>query len=98
MTNTLVQIPWGGEVTWALLTLKNVSNDSTIQNIVLASIYSKPKSKKKTALLDHVAEKYNFLSTKYGKGLYWMLAGRPPKVDLVPGSRILQGKCACQNA
>ena len=75
LTNTLIQIPWGVEVTWALLTPKNVSNDSIIQNIVLASIYSKPKSKKKTALLDHVAETYNFLSTKYGKGLYWMLAG-----------------------
>ena len=56
LTNTLIQIPWGVEVTWALLTPKNVSNDSIIQNIVLASIYSKPKSKKKTALLDHVAE------------------------------------------
>lgn len=75
LTNTVVQIPWGVEITWALLTPKNVSNDSTIQNIVLGSIYSKPKSKKKTALLDHIAETYNFLSTKYEKGLYWMLAG-----------------------
>ena len=70
-----MQIPWGVEVTWALLTPKTVSNDSIIQNIVLASIYSKPKSKMKTVLLDHIAETYNFLSTKYKKGLYWMLAG-----------------------
>ena len=75
LTNTVVQIPWGVEVTWALITPKNVSNDSTIQNIVLGSIYSKPNSKKKTALLDHISETYNFLSTKYEKGLYWMLAG-----------------------
>ena len=75
LTNTLLDIPWGVEVTWALLTPKNVSSDSTIQNIVLGSIYSKPNSKKKTATLDHIAETFNFLNTKYGKGLYWILAG-----------------------
>ena len=30
LTNTQVEIPWGVEVTWALLTPKNVSSDSTI--------------------------------------------------------------------
>ena len=75
LTNTHVQIPWGVEVTWALLTPKNVSNDSIIQNIILGSIYSKPKSRKKTATLDHIAETYNFLNAKYGKGTYCILAG-----------------------
>ena len=75
LTNTLIQIPWGVEVTWALLTPKNTSNDSIIQNIILGSIYSKPNSKKKTATLDHIAETYNFLNSKYGKGTYCMLAG-----------------------
>ena len=75
LTNSVIQVPWGVEITWALLTPKTVSNDSTIQKIVLGSIYSKPNSKKKSAMLDHIAETYNFLSTKYGKGLYWMLAG-----------------------
>ena len=75
LTNTLIQIPWGVEVTWALLTPKNVSSDSIIQNIILGSIYSKPNSKKKTATLDHIAETYNFLNSKYGKGTYCILAG-----------------------
>ena len=75
LTNTLIQVPWGVEVTWALLTPKQVSTNSVIQNIVLASIYSKPNSKKKTATLDHIAETYNFLSTKYEKGLFWIIAG-----------------------
>ena len=70
LTNSVIQVPWGVEITWALLTPKTVSNDSTIQKIVLGSIYSKPNSKKKSAMLDHIAETYNFLSTKYGKGLY----------------------------
>ena len=66
LTNTLVDIPWGVEVTWAILTPKNVSSDSKIQKIALGSIYSKPNSKKKTATLDHLAETYNFLNSKYG--------------------------------
>ena len=75
LTNSVIQVPWGVEITWALLTPKLISNDSIVQKIVLGSIYSKPNSRKKTAMLDHISETYNFLSTKYGKGVYWMLAG-----------------------
>ena len=31
ITNTLVQIPWGVEAVWCILTPKNVTNDSQIQ-------------------------------------------------------------------
>ena len=74
----------GVEVTWALLTPKQVSNDSIIQKIVCGAIYSKPNSKTKTELLDHIASTYNFLCTKYGKGLYWMLAGDTNDLKLDP--------------
>ena len=84
ITNTLVQLPWGVEVTWAILTPKNVSSDSTIQNIVLGSVYSKPNSKKKKATLDHIAETYNFLNAKFGKGLFWILAGDTNDLNLAP--------------
>ena len=84
LTNTLVEIPWGVEVTWAAITPKNVSNDSVIKKIILGSIYSKPNSKKKTATLDHIAETYNFLNAKYGKGLYWILAGDTNDLKLDP--------------
>jgi hypothetical protein len=72
------------EVTWALLTPKKVTNDSIVQNIVLGCIYCKPNSKKKTALLDHIAETYNFLNMKYGKGLHWLLAGDTNDLKLDP--------------
>ena len=35
----------------------------------------------KTALLDHIAETYNFVSTKYEKG-HWMLAGDTNDIKL----------------
>ena len=41
----------------------------------MAAIYSKPRSLMKTRLIDHVAETYNYLSSKYGDGLHFILAG-----------------------
>ena len=75
LTNSLIKIPWGVEAIWCLLTPKNVTNDSLIQKIVCCAIYSKPDSRKKTLLLDHIAESYNLLCTKYPKGLHFIYAG-----------------------
>ena len=84
LTNTSINIPWGVEITWALLTPKEVSNDSIIQNIVLGAVYVKPRSRKKTALLDHIAEVHTTLGAKYGKGLHWMIAGDTNDLKLGP--------------
>ena len=75
ITNSLVQIPWGVEAVWCILTPINVSHESKIQKIACCSFYSKPDSKKKSLFLDHISETYNFLSTKYGRGLHFALAG-----------------------
>ena len=50
LTNSVIQVPWGVKIVWALITPKNVQNDSKIQRIVLGSIYSKPNSRKKRLL------------------------------------------------
>ena len=75
LTQTTIEIPWGVEAVWAILTPKNITNASKIQKIVVGSIYYKPDSRKKTVLLDHIAEVYNLLISKYQKGLHWILAG-----------------------
>ena len=75
LTQTVISIPWGIEVVWAVLTPKCISNSSKIQKIVVASIYSKPDSRKKSLLLDHIAEVYSVLNAKYKKGLHWILCG-----------------------
>ena len=54
LTNTVIQIPWGVEAVWCLLTPKNVTHDSKIQKIACCAIYCKPNSKKKSLLLDHI--------------------------------------------
>ena len=42
LTNTEINIPWGVEIVWAVLTPRNVTNASKIQKIVVASVYCKP--------------------------------------------------------
>ena len=75
LTQTVISIPWGVEIVWCCLTPKNVRTNFKIQKIIVASIYSKPNSRKKTALLDHISDTFTFLSSKYDQGLHWLLAG-----------------------
>ena len=75
LTQTVVSIPWEVEVVWAVITPKNVNNSSKIQKIVIGSIYSKPHSRKKSVLLDHISQVYGQLCSKYKKGLEWIICG-----------------------
>ena len=84
LTNTTVEIPWGVEVVWATLTPKNVSNTSEVQKIVVASVYCKPDSRKKTLLLDHISQVYNLLCSKYKRGLHWIICGDTNDLRLDP--------------
>ena len=82
LTNTLIQIPWGCEATWAMLTPKNATNSSKIQKIAVGSIYSKPNSRNKTKLLDHISHAYNVISAKYQTGLHYIIAGDTNELKL----------------
>ena len=82
LTNSFIQIPWGCEATWALLTPKNVTNASKIQKIALCSLYCKPDSRTKTKLLDHISYAYNLLSAKFPTGLHFILAGYTNELKL----------------
>ena len=42
LTNTKVNIPYGVEIVWAILTPQNITPTSLIKKIVIAAIYSKP--------------------------------------------------------
>ena len=75
LTQSVINVPWGCEIVWCVLTPKNIQkDDDKIQKIVCGSFYSKPGSKYKSKLLDHISDTYNYLSTKYKKGLHWILA------------------------
>ena len=80
-----ITVPIGIEIVWALLTPKDQgSRKYKINNIAVASIYSKPRSRKKTVLLDHIAESYNYLCSRYGEGLHFLLAGDTNDLNLDP--------------
>ena len=88
LTNTSINIPWGVEITWAMLTPKHILKDSIVKKIILGAIYVKPSSRKKTALIDHIADVYNTLKTKHGRGLHWILAGDTNDLKLGPILRL----------
>ena len=75
INQTLVDIPWGVEVTWCVISSKNVTGSSVVKRIAVCSFYSKPNSRKKTALLDHLSQTFHQLSAKFGSGLYWIFGG-----------------------
>ena len=82
----MCNIPWGVEVVWALLTPLHTQSDSIIQKIVCASIYLPPgrPSQSHTLLLDHITDVFNILSSRYTKGLHWILAGDLNRMNLNP--------------
>ena len=83
-TQSVINIPWGVEVVWALLTPLHTQSNSIIQKIVCASIYLPPgkPSQSHTLLLDHITDVFNILSSKYTKGLHWILAGDLNRMNL----------------
>ena len=84
LTNNMIQIPWGVEAVWCLLTPKGVTHDSKIQKIACCALYSKPDSKKKSLLLDHISDAFNLLSMKYQRGLHFVIAGDTNDLHLQP--------------
>ena len=84
LTNTLVPVKWGVEAVWAILTPKQISQSSKIKRIACAAIYSKPGSKSKTDLLDHISEAFNIVSTKFGEGVHFIIAGDTNELRLKP--------------
>ena len=93
LTNTLINIKWGLEIVWCLLTPKNANSKSRIQKIACASVYCKPGSKHETDLHDHIAEAYNILCTKYQKGLHFIIAGDTNELNLTPIMNLSQNMC-----
>ena len=73
--DTAFKIPWGVEAVWAELTPKHVTNARNVKKIIVGSIYSKPNSRSKTKLIDHIAEVFNQMSTRNQNGLHWIVCG-----------------------
>ena len=75
ITNSVIEIPWGVEAVWALLTPKENKGNSMVKKIALCCFYSPPKSNTRFNLIDHICGSFHLLSAKYGQGLHFILAG-----------------------
>ena len=80
-----ITVPDGVEAVWALLTPRNTKPTNQFSHIVVASIYYRgPKSTRKDALFDHIAQCYHYLMAKYGNGLQFIIAGDTNRLNLSP--------------
>ena len=68
-----IPCPWGVEADWGVLSPKSATSLSKVQKIIVCSFYSKPNSRQKTKVLDHISDVYHLMSAKYSKGLYFIL-------------------------
>ena len=84
LTNPVVSVKLGVEAVWAVLTPKNVTQLGKVKKIACAAIYSKPGSKHKTNLLDHISDAFNILKAKHGRGLYFIIACDTNELRLKP--------------
>ena len=66
LTNSVVDIPWGLEVIWVVLTPKMGKNNRKIKKVVLCCFYSPPNSSTRFQLVDHICGIFHLLSAKYG--------------------------------
>ena len=80
----VITVPIDVEVVWVLLTPKNRNVYSRIKNIVVASVYYSSTQTRKTEFLDHIAEAYSILCSKYGSDLKFIIAGDVNKLNIKP--------------
>ena len=70
-----IDVPWGVEIVWAVLTPKRVTNSSKIKKLIIASFYSKPSSRKKSLLMDHISDVYHSMLARYNDGVFFYICG-----------------------
>ena len=59
-------------------------SSSLPHSCLVSSPLQEAGSRKKTATINHIAETYNFLNTKYGRGTFWIIAGDSNELKLGP--------------
>ena len=78
-----ITVPIGLEAVWALLTPKTGGQWSKVRHIVVCSYYFTDYTKR-NQFIDHIAESIATLSSIYGDGLHFILAGDSNKLNLKP--------------
>ena len=79
-----IPCPWGVEAVWGVLSPKNATSLSKIQKIIVCSFYSKPNSRQKTKLLDHISDVFHLMSARYNRGLYFIFGADSNDLRLGP--------------
>ena len=87
----IVSVPNGVEATWALIKAKRKDPAFEVNYIAVCSFYfSRTITPSPEPLYDHIAETYNTLIAKYGKGkpLHFIICADSNRLDLSPICRL----------
>ena len=80
-----ITVPVGVEAIWALISPKQKSQKSKINQIAICSFYYRgPKSTAKKELFDHIASAYHYLCSKYGSDTQFIIAADANRLNLAP--------------
>ena len=80
----VITVPINVEVVWVLLTPKKLNVHSKVKNIAVASVYYSSTQTRKSEFLDHIAQAYSTLCSKYGPDLKFIIAGDVNKLNIKP--------------
>ena len=80
----LITVPVGVEAVWALITPKCKQANTKIKHIAIGSIYYSSTQTKKNAFLDHIAEAFHLLCSKYGSDVPVIFGGDFNRLNIKP--------------
>ena len=78
----VITVPPNVEAVWALLTPKIHDQSTGIRHIVAASVYYSSTQTRKTDFLDHIAQTYSILCSKYGSDLAFIISGDVNRLNI----------------
>ena len=76
-------IPHNLEIIWTMVRPKNPTQGLEIKEIICASFYSPPKSRKNSKMIDHIITTVHYLQSSYPKACF-ILGGDKNKLPLAP--------------
>ena len=79
-----ITVPAEVEAVWALITPKCKHANTKIKHIVIGSVYYSSTQTRKSAFLDHIAEAFHLLFSKYGSDTPIILGGDFNRLNIKP--------------
>ena len=79
-----ITVPVGVEAVWAMLIPRSKLKSTNVRKIIVGSVYYSSKQTKKDDFIDHLADVFHTLSSKYGPDIKFIIGGDYNRLNLKP--------------